>query len=222
MELLELDDEIIPEGRTIEDRAAHITSDFYIFRVYEDEYNTLSAMSALSNDALYIITDQQLNAHNKKVINVADPEDPTDGANKHYIDSSISTIINTNISTELVNTSNNVSANGIYINDNQQKRAALLQLEAYSTNTSNGQRAGDTLYKMVVNRGFDVDNFVGNNEAVLGVGLHALKNGNQITSYQGFTVCPHPLSNSNTDEIATTQWITDRIASLINVLTSNI
>jgi hypothetical protein len=133
----------------------------------------------------------------------------------------ISTVIDTNISTELAGNTNK-HANGIYINDNQRKRAAFLQLEAYSTHLSNGHLSGDTLYKMTVNRGYNVDGFTGNNEAVLGVGLHALKNGNQITNYQGFTVCPTPVSNSNTDEIATTEWITDRIASLINVLSTNI
>ena len=38
-----------------------------------------------------------LDVHNNRIVNVADPKDPTDAVNKRYVDNAVKTLITTSI-----------------------------------------------------------------------------------------------------------------------------
>lgn len=64
--------------------------DLIINKVSRAIYKKLQENGDIDENEIYLITDPIMDAANDKIINVADPTDPTDAANKQYVDQQLS------------------------------------------------------------------------------------------------------------------------------------
>lgn len=114
-------DNIIKVGSYLDSTGYSLSSsDLSVVGISEEDYLKLVADERQDDKILYVVSSDNLNARNERVVNVAEPITDDDAATKHYVDSSISlmetlTIGHTTINETqlqqllaLLNSSNNV------------------------------------------------------------------------------------------------------------------
>lgn len=80
-------------GNWINNSYSGVSSDLSVIRISDEDYYNLVLNKSVDPSALYIVSSDVVNAHDKCVVNVATPTKDTDAVNYHFMRAQLSTAL---------------------------------------------------------------------------------------------------------------------------------